>query len=280
MSKRGPFVVVALTALCAASPGACGNTVGDTATVYAIYARFVMAIRIGSLLDGAAFPDEPPPVVEISDIRTGPVSEIGQTNLAELATVPSGLVLSVTPGDWNRADFAGVYGHATFATAHWRTRSDWTADWNVPFARVAHLDGLTRYARYAAFRVHLSYQGRERRYNALFLFGNDENGRATVLPIDEVIDNSALLRLSHPSTVPGPLLRREALRRAPVKAFIESIHGPDDCSIEAVTGMCCDNDGKCGLSFEELPPGLAGGDTDVPPGGPCSIEIPGASAGR
>jgi hypothetical protein len=246
------FVLTAAMLLGFVRDGVCAAPPDDAATVRAVYAKFVMAMRVGSLADGAEFPSEEPPLIKISDIQTGLISDIAQRSLATLVTKPSGQVLRTRVGDWTRRDLGASYRHATFAKALWQSAPYLTEDWDVPLDHALAMAGIVGYTRYASFDVFLSYQEQGRQYSALFLFGANGNGKTTIFPIDHIIGISTLARLVESPMVPGPLLVQPA--RSEVKAFISALYGPPGCALDPVTEMCCDSKGdQCGLSPDIVP---------------------------
>jgi hypothetical protein len=249
------WVTVVAVAAPLAPRAVCQAAPDDAMTVRAVYAKFVTAMRVGSLKDGAEFPNEAPPSVEISEIQTGPIAEIAQKPLEALVTKPSGWILSVSPGDWRRTDFRRPYDHGTYATARWRTAGYLTEDWNVPFGRAMEMNGLTEYSRYAAFNVRLSYHGQQRQYGAVFLFGQEIDGSGKIFPIDHVVGISALMALTKASIVPGPLLGPGRARTNGGRAFMNLVRRHPACVREPVTGMCCDSaTGQCGIAAQDMPP--------------------------
>jgi hypothetical protein len=223
--------------------------------VRATYSKLVYATRLSSLREKYSSGVEPANLhVTLSPIRTGPVSEIRSTMLAELVSKPSGRTLAVTPITWTYKTAAGIELHAEGASANWRDSTDLSEGWNLPIGQL--LDNGTLdpgYTDYASFTVKISYLGEQRQYQTLFLFGRDASGKEICLPIDQIIGLSTLLTLIQAPVTPDPLLADRFRNRPETREFLQALQAPPGCSNESRTQMCCDQtSGKCGVSTETL----------------------------
>ena len=128
---------------------------------------------------------------ELSDFKTGPLSEIAKVKYSDLVTKPSqasGSSLYVAPG---RFSFSkdGEPTQSAIAIAHWIPSNDITENWDISFA-----DGYAQgklagqHQRYASFKVNATFEGRAREYRAVFLFGAGPNGTEVITPLDTIIN--------------------------------------------------------------------------------------------
>ena len=257
--KSSIFLRAGLVLICSVPYSLWAQAGGDVATVNAAYAKLAIAMQVHSLMDGpfavarGESVDTAGPTISILDMRTGLVSDIAQTPLSQLVSKPSGLVLQVTVGDWTVDGLPGALHHATTAMGNWHQAAYLTEDWNVPLGRVLGMvaPGISRYA---SFTVNLAYRGQERRYAALFLFGEDDEGKEVVIPVDHVVGPPAIEKLLRSSIRPGPLSSSRYRARPEVKAFADSVRGLPGCTPDSASELCCDGaGGRCGLTPEALP---------------------------
>jgi len=209
--KSSCILGTVLLLVCSVPCSVWGEASSDAATVNATYAKLAIAMQVHLLMDSpfaaarGESVDTTGPTISISDMKTGPVSDIARTPLSQLISKPSGLVLQVAVGDWNVDGLPGVLHHATTAMGDWHQVPYLTEDWDVPFARVVSALSLN-VSRYASFTVDLAYRDRQRRYAALFLFGQDDDGKATVIPVDHTAARTPWKRFSGPPSRPVPYL--------------------------------------------------------------------------
>ena len=128
----------------------------------------------------------------ISNFTLHSVTDSGIT-YADIVTKPSGeYELSVTPV---AIDFVehGKKVTGEGARAAWTKGQDLTEqDWNLPASKAfAEMQDAGLYKKYGAYTVTVTFAGRSRTYNAIFLFGS-ANGQPKYLVVDTVTGNSAL----------------------------------------------------------------------------------------
>ena len=134
--------------------------------------------------------------------------------------------------------------------ATWIDAQPFTEDWNLPMERALDTIGHS-YVRYASFHVTLSFQGRERQYAALFLFGKDEGGKTKLFLMDQIV-GSALSDFVETSVAPGILLLHPHVDQPEMRAFIESMGGPSGCEVDPVSKVCCGpSPDQCGLAPQD-----------------------------
>jgi hypothetical protein len=190
-------------------------------------------------------------LVTLSDIKTGPVSDLRSVLYSDLVTKPSGNVLSVTTGSWTD-NTDGHALHGPVSMLEWQVSAGLAQDWSVPFSQVLAVVG-PGYTRYASFTAKISYAGRGRQYQALFLFGEDAAGKAITLPLDNIIGPSALSAIAEAPSTPDLLLAQSFRDRSETKSLIRAMRLSPNCTAEPRTKMCCDeNTGQCGLHPDVL----------------------------
>ena len=229
----------------------------DIAAVKAAYEKLVIANKIELLRDhlSKAGSEEPAPAMSfaLSEFRSGPVSEILATTLAELVSKPTGLVLASGVGTWGVNPSDGI-APATTLSAKWRNAGYLSEDWNVPFSLA--LDNLPPgLDRYVSFAVRLTLDANQRTYRALFLFGS---GDTKAVGVDHIVGYSAMNRILAADLSVDPLLHERNGRRPAVRSFLESVRGTPGCQTEPMTKLCCDG-GTCRLPPARVPRALVGG---------------------
>jgi hypothetical protein len=195
---------------------------------------------------------------ELSGFKVGPLSEIAQVKYSELVTKPSPAIdsLAVMPGHF-------VYsrdGHemkSPTVTALWIKSQDLRGqDWEQPFTQMyAKSEIGGQHTRYAAYHVHVTFQGHSRDYNAMFLFGSDpRTGEEVAFPSDTIINinGGALTRFIGEDAYPETLIEGGlAAQDTTVREWLNSgqVSGPG-----RKTGIAnCDlTNLRCGIHADDL----------------------------
>jgi hypothetical protein len=128
---------------------------------------------------------------DLSEFKVGNIRDM-KGNYEEYVSEPKGEdVLSVTPNEYSVSE-NGKTVESWQAQVRWTQGQRTGENWKIPAATFLSksVDGNT-YQRYAAYRVIVKYQGRERDYRALALFATGQQEKK-VLFIDLVTGNSAL----------------------------------------------------------------------------------------
>ncbi|HEX3683716.1 MAG TPA: hypothetical protein VHU83_14365 [Bryobacteraceae bacterium] len=233
----------------------------DSLAVRAVYAKVLLAVRLGDLRDrltsGAASSVAPATdglQIVLSPITTGLVTEISTVPLSELVTKPAGDTLTLSPGVWTYETANGQKLTGEIASVQWGSSGYLAEDWNIPIGELIQRGSINEmYSRYASLTVDISYEGRQRQYRALFLFGEDSLGHPSVLALDHILGAPALKALWGASPIPEPLLGQAFRSRPEVEAFINSLAAPMGCTMEQRTNMCCDETShECKLSLGAL----------------------------
>ncbi len=146
---------------------------------------------------------------ELTDFKSGNLSDISQTKYSDLVTKPNGgPVLSAGAGIWQLATDEPKETKSDVATARWSTAQILTENWEITFGEgYPQTQVAGQHSRYAAFKVKVTFQSRSLEYHAMFLFGKDAQGQETVLPVDTVSNlngsalNVFLKRSGYPETL-------------------------------------------------------------------------------
>jgi hypothetical protein len=230
----------------------------DVVAVRAAYAKIVIAWQLGQIENSVdASPASLPTQLNITleDIRNGPLTDVLSVPLRDLVTIPSGVSLSIGgPGTWSFTTEKGVQltTEMTALVGWGKTDYSLQADWSAPLSRLAEQIGADSHlSRYVTYQVQVSYGQRKAQYKAMFLFGGNDLGPQGVRVIDMFSQPpEALIR-----TPLGmePLSVAPFRSRPNVRSFLESLRPPEGCSIERLTGLCCDPTGEhCGITNDAL----------------------------
>lgn len=108
------------------------------------------------------------------------------------------------------------------------------------------------WSRYASFTVNAALQGRSVSYQALFLFGKDNNGNETILPIDYFAGSGIAPFVANPM-YPAALLET-AVREVPLIEQWIAANRISGCKKGAdYPEVCCDSSrGRCGIASEDV----------------------------
>jgi hypothetical protein len=219
------------------------------------------------------------PNYDISNFQIGDLSSVGDRPLSDFESVPvpGQRILRISGTAYTYAD----HSSATEPVTHWAgLRVSWRdahpADAAAlqPMSEVgmAYVQEIAKpgsnpapikrvvYTRYAAYTVNATYQGESTgRYNAFFLFGSDDHGKAYIAAYDQISgahDNVGLGNmLAEPGYPEGFLQSR--LRENPVIANWIRRNEMPASSCTLVTGDVCCSQGRCGISQTDLNRDLA-----------------------
>jgi fibronectin type 3 domain-containing protein len=191
--------------------------------------------------------------VELRNARTGPVAEILQRPVAELASPGSGLLLRVEPIAYRYQDGPEhlAYRAVLQENESGAGRSAWSS---LTVAEVIARRGGTVGAvrAYTAYEVGLHLGGRERTYRALALYQGEpatEGGEGTVDVVDNVIGSETMARLLIADAPPV---------RAPWKQYVLS---PTYAAVAGLVSAARQDDRGIG---SDAPAGALLGDDAVP----------------
>jgi hypothetical protein len=193
---------------------------------------------------------------QLSDFKTGSVSEIEGRIMADVAGVPpegdtQGALL-VAPGTFNYKDNSAIGQGKTewtvYATVSWNTQPQHRAagdGW--PVAALLNLKEMNGpYDRYATYTVTMTFQDKSRTYNTAALFGKNADG-ANVHFLDLISGNMTLDLLAKTDMSTAPFSRTD-LRDVPfIRKWLNG-NRQQGCSVKGHGDVCCNPETKkCGI---------------------------------
>ncbi len=253
------------TALAAAD----NNMSPEERTVRMAYAKIIFAVQVQTVeqavhqkhrkLDTPALNsalDKNDLRITLSNFSVGDVSEIAQRNIQDLVTLPNGeglLIISDAPNSYK--EHGKVTDETSVAIPEWQPGSGGggQSTVNTTLAEVMAVNQPTDvYQRYASFNVAVSFQGHNRKYRALVLFGKDANGAAKVLVTDTVL-GSVPQDMMTQSVYPAILLNTSQGEVPAVMSWLEAKQMPATSCTRTTHDVCCDLSSlKCGISADDL----------------------------
>jgi len=196
---------------------------------------------------------------ELSDFSSGWLSAIRDRAYGDLVTKPSGEdVINIAVGRYTHTDdfketLQVKETRETGAMAAWVGGPNFTDNWNMTVAEIlptTNAQNKTEYVRYAAYHVMVSFKGRARGYNAMFLFGN---GEKPVLALDNVTNNSALTAFVEESVYPAVLLESSLARHTGLANWLRTHQTYDPACRAGQREICCDPKAStCGVAAGDV----------------------------
>jgi hypothetical protein len=193
---------------------------------------------------------------QLSDFKTGPVSEIEGRTMADVAGMPAEGdtqgVLQVGPGTFNYTDHSAIGKGATewtvSADVSWDTKPQHVAGGDLwPMATLLKLKEMNGpYDRYATYTVTMTFQGKSRTYNTAALFGTNADG-ANVHFLDLISGNMTLDLLAKTDMSTAPFSKTD-LRDVPfIRKWLNS-NRQQACNVKGHGDVCCNTETKkCGI---------------------------------
>ena len=245
------------------------NMSPEERTVRMAYAKIIFAVQVQTVeqavhqkhrkLDTPALNtalDKNDLRITLSNFTIGDVSEIAQRNIQDLVTLPNGeglLIMSDAPNSFK--EHGKVTDETSVAIPEWQpgSGSGGQSTVNTTLAEVMAVNQPTDvYQRYASFNVAVSFQGHNRKYRALVLFGKDANGAAKVLVTDTVL-GSVPQDMMTQSVYPAILLGTSQGEVPAVMSWLEGKQMPATSCTRTAQDVCCDLGSlKCGISADDL----------------------------
>ncbi|HEY2235897.1 MAG TPA: hypothetical protein VGK01_20665 [Candidatus Angelobacter sp.] len=194
---------------------------------------------------------------QLSDFKTGPVSEIEGRILSEISGFPpegdTTGVLLVAPGTFNYKDNSAIGKGKTewtvYADVSWNMQPQHlTAGGNSwPMATVLKMKEMNGpYDTYATYTVTVTFQGKSRTYNTAALFGTNADG-ANVHFLDLISGNMTLDLLAKTDMSTAPFSKTD-LRDVPfIHKWLNS-NRQQGCGVKGHGDVCCNPETKkCGV---------------------------------
>ena len=144
--------------------------------------------------------------------------------------------------------------------ASWQRWEEYDADWSFP-AKEAIADlqkSMTpkvSYSRYAAYSVTATLYGRQRTYQAIFLFGRKPDGSEAVYFVDHILGMGVLDTAVQRSFYPQPLLETYMRELPGVVGWISSAGVPSNATTNDI--ICDAASGLCGIPQNQLQKSLS-----------------------
>jgi len=250
------------------------NMSPEERTVRMAYAKIVFAVQVQTVeqavhqkhrkLDTPALNsalDKNDLRITLSNFTVGDLSEIAQRNIQDLVTLPNGeglLIISDTTNSYK--EHGRVTEETGVAIPEWQPSSGGVPSaGSTTLAEVLAVNQPTDvFQRYASFTVAISFQGHNRKYRALVLFGKDANGAPKVLVTDTVLGSVPQDMMTH-SVYPAILLGTSQGEVPAVMSWLEGKQMPVTSCMRSSQGtassqdVCCDLSSlKCGISADDL----------------------------
>jgi hypothetical protein len=193
---------------------------------------------------------------QLSNFKTGPISEIEGRIMAEVSGMPpegdTTGVLLVVPGTFNYKDNSAIGKGKTewtvYATVSWNTTPQHVIGGdNWPMAALLDLKEMNGpYDRYATYTVTVTFQGKSRTYNTAVLFGKNADG-PSVHFLDLISGNMTLDLLAKTDMSTAPFSKTD-LRDVPfIRKWLNS-NRQQGCSVKGHGDVCCNPETKkCGV---------------------------------
>jgi hypothetical protein len=193
---------------------------------------------------------------QLSDFKTGPVSEIEGRIVSELSGMPpegdTAGTLLVVPGTFNYKDNSAIGQAKTewtvYADVSWNTQPQHrTAGDGWPMATLLTMKEMNGpYDRYAAYTVTVTFQSKSRTYNTAVLFGKNADG-ANVHFLDLISGNMTLDLLAKTDMSTAPFSKTD-LRDVPfIRKWLNS-NRQQACNVKGHGDVCCNPETKkCGI---------------------------------
>lgn len=204
------------------------------------------------------------PQFELSDFKTGNITDIASQSWGQFVTVPaSGQQILKSGSNTTNYNDSGHAVSWSGAEVDWQPAPQGAPDIEkyvlsltvnqaISLAAPQWASVPVTYSEYAAFTVNASYQGRSTGpHKAIFLFGTDAHGNKFIVPNDLLSGGQALADLLMKPTYPSGLLQSR-MREIPMIAEWIRLNtvSTSEC-LSKQSDLCC-TQGKCGLSSVDI----------------------------
>jgi hypothetical protein len=261
------YLTVICMMLASISP-AIAQTTHEETVVRAAYARLSYGARTGVLLryaeDARVGHDETAAdlkndmdsqlAFQLRSFSVGNLADIADTRWDALVSKPQLDLIAVVFGYEKvpmKIGSIDPFSEMSFVTASWQRWEEYDADWSTPVKQaIAELPRDTGkpevlYSRYAAYSVTASLAGRQRTYQAIFLFGRNPDGSEAVYFIDHILGMGVLDTATQRSLYPQPLLETYMRELPGIAQWISSAGVPSNAAAKDI--VCNGITGVCGI---------------------------------
>jgi hypothetical protein len=251
---------------------ALAQTTHEEQTVRTIYAKLAYATKLSVLVNNISRPNnalsdlgemqkqmDAQLAFAFQNFRIGNLTDIADTRWDALVTKPQQDLIFVVPSSMPyhiKLSKSESSTSMNYAMAGWQRHMDFDADWNIPTKEVIRelpLDTLRPdvvYSRYAAYTVTVALDGRQRTYQAIFLFGKNPDGTEAIYPIDHVLGMGSLNYFMQNPIYPQPLLETHLREWPGVREWIYTAGVASGSSLQDV--VCDAASGKCAIPAQVL----------------------------
>ncbi len=201
---------------------------------------------------------------QFRSFNVGNLSDIADTRWDALVSKPQLDLITVAFGYSKVPTKVGAsdpFSEMSYASASWQRWDEYDADWSTPVKQViAELPKDTGkpelvYSRYATYSVTVALAGRQRTYQAIFLFGRNPDGSEALYFIDHVLGMGVLDTAMQRSLYPQPLLETYMREFPGIAAWIPSAGVPSNATAKDV--VCDGATGVCGVPEKLLQQSLS-----------------------
>lgn len=191
---------------------------------------------------------------QFHSFNVGNLADISETRWDALVSKPQLDLITVAFGYEKVPMKVGANEPSTemsFVTASWQRWEEYDADWGFSVKQaIAELPKDTgkpqvSYSRYAAYSVTAALAGRQRTYQAVFLFGRNPDGSEAVYFIDHILGMGVLDTATQRSFYPQPLLETYMRELPGINEWISSASVRSDATATDV--ICNGTTGVCGI---------------------------------
>ena len=191
----------------------------------------------------------------LTDVRSGKISDITADKYADLVTEPDGRdVIHATVASIDYTE-RGKKVTMDTVSAQWGKGQTVNEDWNVPLSKLLPAiqdQNRAAFSRYVACTVTVDYQGKQETYKALWLFGQDYDSNPYTVAGDTIIgiNGNSLHHVANHPIYPAVLLETPSGDKPEIRDWFAA-HVVPSCGVDH--DSCCDTQSlQCGISAANL----------------------------
>jgi hypothetical protein len=196
---------------------------------------------------------------EFQAVNVGNLADIAETRWDTLVTKPQLDLLTVSFVYFHEPIKVGgtePISEMSYVRATWQRWDDHVWDWSQPVRQIVNdlhkntVNPDAVFSRYAAYTVTVALDGRQRTYQAIFLFGKNPDGSENVYPIDHILGMGVLNMVTDRSLYPQPLLETYMRELPAISLWISSVGVNSDSTNREL--ICDPVTGDCGIPAKAL----------------------------